>query len=84
MCLLILLQLSRSLIKVDIINSLNGLAVKAMLDYFDKIYSSIDYGNSFLRKLKYYAIKRRIVLFIGNIILPLYFRMTEKNPIYKI
>ena len=55
-----------------------------MLDYFDKIYSSIDYGNSFLRKLKYYAIKRRIVLFIGNIILPLYFRMTEKNPIYKI
>ena len=55
-----------------------------MLDYFDKIYSSIDYRYDILRKLKYYAIKRRIVLFIGNIILPLYFRMTEESPIYKI
>ena len=55
-----------------------------MINYFDKLYSSLNYRNHFLRQIKYYAIMRRILLNIINIILPAYFKITSDDPKYSI
>jgi hypothetical protein len=55
-----------------------------MTDFFDKLYSSIVNKNQFLDKIRFYSILRFIVRKIANIVLPFYFRLTAKNPQYKL
>lgn len=55
-----------------------------MVNFFDKLYTSINYKYSFLRRIKYYALLRRILLNIFNVIFPIYFKLTSSNPAYSL
>lgn len=55
-----------------------------MVDFFDKLYTSIQNNNQFLTKIRFYSFIRFNVRAIANLLLPLYFRMTNKNDQYSL
>lgn len=55
-----------------------------MVDFFDRLYSSIINKNLFLEKIKYYSTCRFIVRFLSNIIIPFYFKLSNNNSSYKL
>lgn len=55
-----------------------------MVDFFDRLYSSIVNKNVFLVKIKYYSTYRFIVRLLSNIIIPFYFKLSNNNPAYKL
>ena len=55
-----------------------------MVDFFDRLYSSIDNKNPFLVKIKYYAACRFTVRLLSNIIIPFYFKLSNNNSAYKL
>ena len=55
-----------------------------MVNFFDRYYSSIQNKNSLLVKLKYYSALRFLIRFSANIIIPIYFRITQNNSAYKL
>ncbi len=50
-----------------------------MVNWFDKLYSSIINRNSFLNKIRFYSVLRFIIRSTANIALPIYFKLTFKN-----
>ncbi len=50
-----------------------------MIDYFDKLFTSIENKNRVLSKIKYYTFLRFTIKLFLNLIAPLYFRFTSKN-----
>ena len=55
-----------------------------MIDFFCRVYASILDRNLFLKKIRFYSLLRVIVRVMGNIILPVHFRLTAKNDSYKL
>lgn len=55
-----------------------------MIDYFDKLFTSIKNKNRVLSKLKYYAFLRLIIKIFVRLVAPLYFTITSKNTKYSI
>ena len=55
-----------------------------MVDFFDRLYSSIIIKNHYLEKIKYYSISRFVVRLFANIIIPFYFKLSNNNSAYKI
>lgn len=55
-----------------------------MVDFFDRLYSSIINKNLFLVKIKYYSTYRFIVRLLSNIIIPFYFNLSNNNSAYKL
>lgn len=55
-----------------------------MVDFFDKLYTSIQNNNQFLTKIRFYSFIRFNVRAIANLLLPIYFRMTNKNDQYSL
>lgn len=55
-----------------------------MVDFFDKIYSSLVNKNPFLDKIRFYSTLRFAIRLTANIILPVYFIMTRYNSRYKL
>lgn len=53
-----------------------------MVDFFDKLYSSIISKNVFFDKIRFYSLLRFLTREIANMILPLYFRLTANNSRY--
>lgn len=53
-----------------------------MIDFFCRVYASILDRNLFLKKIRFYSLLRVIVRVMGNIILPVHFRLTAKNDSY--
>jgi hypothetical protein len=53
-----------------------------MIDFFDKLYSSIISKNAFLDKIRFYSLLRVVIRTTANIILPVYFKLTSNNPHY--
>jgi hypothetical protein len=53
-----------------------------MIDFFDKLYSSIISKNTFLDKIRFYSLLRVVIRTTANIILPVYFKLTSNNPNY--
>lgn len=50
-----------------------------MIDFFSNLYASIKDENSFLVKIKFYAVERVLVRVICNIILPFYLNITNNK-----
>lgn len=50
-----------------------------MIDFFNKLYSSIQNSNSFLTKIRFYTLLRVFVRNTANIILPFYFKFTSSK-----
>lgn len=55
-----------------------------MVNFFDKLYSSIISKNAFLDKIRFYSLLRVITRGTANILLPLYFRLTAKQSHYRL
>lgn len=55
-----------------------------ILDFFTNFYSSILNRNNLLMHFRVYSFLRFIVRFLANILLPTYFRMTNKNEKYSL
>lgn len=55
-----------------------------MVDFFDRLYSSINNKNPFLVKIKYYAACRFIIRLLSNIIIPFYFKLSNNNSAFKL
>lgn len=53
-----------------------------MVNFFDKLYSSIVSKNAFLDKIRFYSVLRVIVRTTANIVLPIYFKLTAGNSDY--
>lgn len=53
-----------------------------MINFFDKLYRSIIDHSKFLSKLRYYSALRFLVRISANLILPIYFRITQSNKNY--
>ena len=53
-----------------------------MVDFFDKLYSSIISKNVFFDKIRFYSLLRFLTRRMANTVLPLYFRLTANNPRY--
>ena len=51
-----------------------------MVDYLDKLYSSIHDKNAVLVKLKYYSIQRFLLRVIANFLVPLYYNISKNKP----
>lgn len=50
-----------------------------MIDFFSKLYSSIENKNAFLSKVKFYGAQRAIVKFLANLFIPIYLKLTNHN-----
>ena len=55
-----------------------------MIDFFDKLYTSLNNKYSFLNKLRVYSLLRHIVTIIANIVLPAYFYVTRGCKSYRL
>ncbi len=55
-----------------------------MIDFFDKIYISLDNRNQFLFNLRLYHLARFVVRLSANIVLPVYFFFTRRNKAYQL
>lgn len=55
-----------------------------MIDFFDKLYSSIINKNVFLIKIRFYSFLRVIVRITANILLSAYFKLSSNNPDYTV
>lgn len=53
-----------------------------LVDFFDRTYTSIKNRNALLSKLRFYSALRFVVRTTANVILPVYFRFTRRNPAY--
>jgi hypothetical protein len=53
-----------------------------MVDFIDKIYGLIIYRNKLLTKIRYYSVLRFLIRIFANLILPIYFRITQSNKNY--
>ncbi|RYM34521.1 hypothetical protein ERX46_03875 [Brumimicrobium glaciale] len=54
-----------------------------MIDFFSRIYSSIENKNPFLSKIKFYGAQRTIIKLLANFFVPVYLR-TSKSKSYKL
>lgn len=50
-----------------------------IINYFDKLYTSIDDNNKFLKKIRYYSALRFLLRIIGNAWVHIYYRITFNN-----
>lgn len=48
-----------------------------MINFFDKLYTSVVYKSKFLSKIGYYGFLRFLIRVIANFIVPIYFRTTQ-------
>lgn len=55
-----------------------------LVDFFDRLYSSIIGRNVFLNKIRFYSVLRFSVRQMANVILPVYLKMTRNNPAYQL
>ena len=55
-----------------------------MIDFFCKIYSSIQEKNAFLTRIRFYSLLRALTRLNANAILPLYFKSTGRNRKYSL
>ena len=55
-----------------------------LVDFFDKIYTSIKNRNALLSKSRFYSAQRLVVRTLANVVLPVYFRCTRRNPAYRL
>lgn len=55
-----------------------------MIDFWCCVYASILDKNLFLKRIRFYSFLRVVVRLGGNILLPLYFRLTAKNTSYRL
>lgn len=55
-----------------------------MVDFFDKIYNSINNKNNFFERIKLYSLLRFSVRVISNVTLPFYFLITQNNGKFKL
>lgn len=55
-----------------------------MIDFFDNHYNSIVEKNKYLKVLRFYSVKRYLIIIAANFFLPIYFKLTSTNPLYKI
>ena len=55
-----------------------------MVNFFDKLYTSIKDKNKVLVRFRIYSIVRFLIRLFANIIIPLYFRMTQSNKKYSL
>ena len=53
-----------------------------MVNFFDKLYSSIISKNVFFDKIRFYSLLRFLTRRMANTVLPLYFRLTANSPRY--
>lgn len=50
-----------------------------MVNFFDKLYTSVVYKSKFLSQIGYYGFLRLLIRVSANFIIPIYFRMTQYN-----
>lgn len=50
-----------------------------MVDYFDRIYTSIENKNSLLVTLRFYSLQRFLIRKIANFIIPWFFRLSNRS-----
>lgn len=55
-----------------------------MTDFFDRTYSRIQDTNAVLSKMRVYSLMRVVIRVLANILLPVYFMLTSKNPKHRI
>ncbi len=55
-----------------------------MVDFFYKIYDSTKGRNALLQKLRVYSVLRLPIRTLANLVLPIYFRLTQHNPAYRL
>ena len=55
-----------------------------MIDFFDRLYSSIHDRNLLFKKLKFYSLFRFTIRAYINIVAPFYFYLTQKNKKYSL
>lgn len=55
-----------------------------MINFLDKLYSSIKYKNKFLSKIKFYSTLRFSVKLFANTFIPLYYVLSQKNEHFKL
>lgn len=55
-----------------------------MVDYFDYLYWKIPRCQGILNRLHVYSLARFFVRSLANLLLPIYFKLTASNPLYKL
>lgn len=55
-----------------------------MIDFFDRLYTSLDNSNRIFVRLRLYKVGRVFVRLAANIIMPLYFRLTRNNATHRL
>lgn len=55
-----------------------------MIDFFDKMYTSLNNKYSFLNTLRVYSLLRHVVTLVANIVLPAFFYMTSGRKAYRL
>lgn len=50
-----------------------------MIDFFIKVYSSIENKNAFLSKIKFYGIQRSLIRILANLIVPIALKISPKK-----
>lgn len=55
-----------------------------MTNWFDSLYSKIRDENLLLTRIRFYSLERFLVRCLANIILPIYFKLTNDNKFYRL